>query len=60
MEGLNEKFVVNLKDRELVIGKIDKGQKKIIHFTANEALILLSKLKNVEKRLFRITKEDTA
>ncbi len=59
MEGLREKFVVNLADRTVMVGKIDGGQKKMLHFSPNEALVLLGLLKKEENALIRMARQDT-
>ena len=58
MEGLTEKFVVNFADRMVMVGKIDSGEKKVLHFSANEALALLNLLKKEESALIQIVKQD--
>ena len=58
MEGLREKFVVNFADRMVIVGKIDAGEKKVLHFSANEALALLALLKEEEDTLIRLKEQD--
>ncbi len=58
MEGFMKNFTVDIADQELVIGKIDCGQKKILHFKADEALMLLEVLKDEESHLKQIAKEE--
>ncbi len=60
MEGLTKKFTINIVDRRLMIGKIDEGQKKILHFEPQEAIELLQHLKRKESRLREIAEEEKA
>lgn len=57
MEGLREKFVVNFAERTVMVGKIDAGEKKVLHFSANEALTLLALLKKKENTLIRLKEQ---
>lgn len=58
MEGLTKKFTINIVDRRLIIGKIDEGQKKILHFEPDEALELIQHLKKKESMIQKLAKEN--
>jgi hypothetical protein len=54
MEGLRERFAIEIRDKGLVIN--GEGETKL-HFTAVEALMLLDILRNEEATLRRLADE---
>ncbi len=60
MEGIIQKFTINISDREFVIGAIDSGEKKRLRLTALEALELLKVLRNEEDKLKAMAERELA